>query len=253
MTTLAARRPFQGVLQIVSFNRRMYAAALAALGTACVAWPHLERAGRVAMLACLVPALFWMASSLAVSHYVYDRSPLYKMDWLANALAAPVRSWINIHSGWDESSVRLDVLFPDSSGEVVDIFDPEVMTEPSIRRARLLNGDARAARPARFHALPFGDSSFDAAFCIFAAHELRRRSQRAALFREIARLLREDGECILVEHLRDWRNFLAFGPGFLHFFSRAEWRRAASEAGLLVRTEFAFTPFVRIFIFRRKP
>ncbi len=253
MNTMAARRPFQGVLQIVTFNRQMYAAALAALGAACIAWPLLGRVERTVMVASLAPALFWMVTSLAVSHYVYDRSRLYELDWLASALAKPVHAWINIHSGWDESSVGLLSPFPDAVGQVVDIFDPRIMTEPSIRRARQHRHEAPAARPARFDALPICESSFDAAFCIFAAHELRRQSQRVALFREIARVLRPFGECVVVEHVRDWRNFLAFGPGFLHFFSRPEWRRTASEAGLALRAEFAFTPFVRVFIFERKP
>jgi hypothetical protein len=65
------------------------------------------------------------------------------------------------------------------------------------------------------------------------------------------RALQPNGEVVLMEHLRDWPNFLAFGPGFLHFFSRASWRRAVAEAGLQVRIEFSRTPFVHVFILRR--
>jgi hypothetical protein len=56
---------------------------------------------------------------------------------------------------------------------------------------------------------------------------------------------------ILMEHSRDGWNFLAFGPGFLHFFSRREWRRAALDAGLALQTEFSRTPFVRVYQLRR--
>ena len=83
---------------------------------------------------------------------------------------------------------------------------------------------------------------FDAAFSIFAAHELRDHDQRVRLFVEIARILTPDGEFILNEHSRDWHNFLAFGPGFLHFFSESAWRKAASDAGLTVLTELSMTP-----------
>jgi hypothetical protein len=54
-----------------------------------------------------------------------------------------------------------------------------------------------------------------------------------------------------MEHARDSWNFLAFGPGFLHFFPQRAWRQAARQAGLEVRTEFAMTPFVHVFVMRR--
>lgn len=56
---------------------------------------------------------------------------------------------------------------------------------------------------------------------------------------------------MLVEHLRDWRNFLAFGPGFLHFFSQRAWRKAFRGAGLALRSDFAMTPFVHVYILRK--
>ncbi len=251
MTAIAVRSRYQGVVQIVNFNRGMYYAVLSALGAAGILCPFLAGGERLMLAAVFTPALFWMAASLAVSHYVYDRSPLYKLDWLACALPRPVQSWINIHSGWDESSVRLHAIFPDAVGQVVDMFDPKLMTEHSIQRARRLNRPAPSAVAANYDALPFGDSSFDTAFCIFAAHELRRHHERVRLFRQIARVLCAEGRLVVVEHLRDGRNFLAFGPGFLHFFSCAEWRRTASEAGLTLTSEFSFTPFVRVFIFER--
>jgi SAM-dependent methyltransferase len=125
------------------------------------------------------------------------------------------------------------------------------MTEPSIERARTLSPRALPATRAHHDALPFADGGFDAAFCIFAAHELRSHRHRVELFREIARTLTPGGTFILVEHARDWRNFLAFGPGFLHFFSPRAWRTAAVEAGFTIEREFFRTPFVRACILRR--
>jgi SAM-dependent methyltransferase len=245
------RGPWQGVAQILHFNWRMYLATVAATAAALVAWPLLPVAGRVFVPVAVVPVLFWMVASLAVSHYVYDMFPLYDLHWMERALAAAPRRWINIHAGWDETSELLKAIFPDAVGEAVDLFDPRVMTEPSIRQARRASRAAIPTTPARYDALPFENGTVDTAFVIFAAHELRRRDQRVKFFAQVARVLTSRGECLVVEHARDRWNFLAFGPGFLHFFSQREWRQVARQAGLDVKREFAMTRFVHVFILRR--
>jgi hypothetical protein len=77
----------------------------------------------------------------------------------------------------------------------------------------------RHAIPIRAHLesalVPAG--ACDTVFVLFAAHEIRDRVRRVTFFRELARVLSPNGQILVAEHLRDWRNFLAFGPGFLHF------------------------------------
>lgn len=253
MNALLNRAPYQGVVQILQFNSRKYLAAVAGMLAAVSAWPLFGPAGRMAILLAVTPALFWAISSLIVSHYVYDRFPLYDFRQTARLLNGSPRRWINVHSGWDETSEALAGAFPEARGQVVDIFDAHLMTESSIRRARRLSHSEIQATPGRYNALPFDDSSFDTAFSIFAAHELRRHEQRVCLFREIARVLCAGGGFVMMEHARDWRNFLAFGPGFLHFFSLRAWRNAALEAGLNLHAEVRMTPFVHVFILRKNP
>jgi SAM-dependent methyltransferase len=244
------RKPYQGVRQILQFNWRSYLVASICVGVAQLGIPLLPPLVRAGAMIGAATALFWMASSLLVSHYVYDRFPIYDLHWISRALLRTPRRWINIHCGLDETSDLLAAVFPESSGQVVDIFDPRVMTETSIRQARRINRRTTPAKQARYDDLVFSANSFDAAFCIFAAHELRRHHQRVRLFKEIARILVPGGECVLMEHTRDWRNLLAFGPGFLHFFSRRAWHRAAFDSGLALRSEFSMTPFVRVYILR---
>lgn len=251
MNAAGGRGPYQGVMQILRFNRGMYLAAAGIILVAVFAGPFLPGPGQRALALLAAPVFFWTLASLAVSHYVYDRFPLYDLHWLERALAAAPRRWINVHAGWDETSGLLQEIFPDAIGEAVDLFDPRVMTEPSIRRARRSGRAAIPTTPARFDSLPFESGTVDAAFVIFAAHELRRREQRVRFFGEIARSLTPDGECLLVEHTRDCWNFLAFGPGFLHFFPQEVWRSAAQQAGLRVRSEFELTQFVHVFVLRR--
>ena len=197
-----------------------------------------------------LPAFFWLVISIAVSHYVYDRSPLYGLRWLSECLPREPRTWVQLHAGLDETSGAIGVLFPAARGEVLDIFDPADMTEPSIAQAR--NVARVEARAADWRALPMATGACDAAFLIFTAHEFRRAPVRARFFREVARVLRGNGDLIVVEHLRDWANFLAFGPGFLHFLPARAWLTAAESGGFEIRRRFHVTPFVNVFAMRRK-
>lgn len=252
MTFSAAHESYQGVWQIARFNWRQYAAGAACVTIAAVLANRLplfkpELIGGAAM------ALFWMCSSLLVSHYVYDRSGLYDFAWLRQLLPIPAQHWVNIHAGLDETTHRLQGIFPGSHGLVLDIFDAGEMTESSIAEARRLTAtSSNASIRAGFNNLPVASSSCHAVFLLFTAHELRRRPARISLFAEAARIaLPGYGRVILLEHQRDLANFLAFGPGFLHFFSAREWRECASSANLDVEREFAVNPFVRAFVLRR--
>ena len=269
------RRPYQGVLQILRFNRRFYAGTLTAVTAVFLIAAFLPAPWRTLLRIAAVPALFWMSSSLLVSHYIYDRSHLYDLTWLTRQLTRPPKHWVNIHAGLDETTPLLTTLFPHSEGRALDIYDPLEMPERSIAEARrgagcqacraesplgfsegtgakaemTLDSAGLAAR-ATWSTLPFPSHTLDTVFLIFTAHELRRPASRIKFFRELARVLGPHGEVALIEHARDWRNFLAFGPGFLHFFSPSSWRRTAHEAGFVVRTEFHFTPFVEVLILR---
>jgi hypothetical protein len=238
------RGRYEGMWNIVTYNRGVYAGGLAAVGLALVA-AHWQPAA----LWLAMPALVWMCASLAASHYIYDRSSLYELAWLSSRLSRPPRRWLNIHAGLDENSARLGEIFSGSEGTVLDIYDRAEMTEPSIHRARRAAATSRGV--ANWRKLPVADGQFDAAFLILAAHELRRPEARIQLFREVGRALCSVGEIVLVEHLRDSVNFAAFGPGFLHFFSGRTWRRCALAAGLRVRSEMSLNPFVHLFVLER--
>jgi len=73
---------------------------------------------------------------------------------------------------------------------------------------------------------------------------ISRRVAREAFFDELRRSLRPGGKVLIVEHLRDFVNFLAFGPGYLHFVARREWPRLASHANLAIASETRITPWV---------
>jgi ubiquinone/menaquinone biosynthesis C-methylase UbiE len=245
-----ARGKYTGVLSILQYNVHYYAASLCAMlviGT--MLWFRLlPRAGGAGLIGVAALTTFWTLSSLIASYYVYDYIGVTRWNWISPILLFPPRQWLNIHAGLDESTTVLTQLFPDAGYMVLDIYDSREMTEPSISRARQARSSPQPAVVCRLDALPLPDGSRDTLFLLFAAHEIRQPAHRTEFFREAARVLSNSGQLLLVEHVRDWKNLVAFGPGFLHFYSRDEWLRVARDAGLTVRREDPVTPFVRCFL-----
>ena len=240
------RSRFQGLLNVVRFNYDMYVKAGLVLVLAyLIPWPRplLPLVG----LGCL-GATYFLLASLLVSHYVYDLSDLYGWGWLEKRFPRPDRL-VNIHSGFDETTEQLKQVFPHCEIETLDFYDPELMTEPSIERARATY-PAKFGRSVKSHEFPLADGAEPLICCLLAAHELRSHTDKVAFLGEVARSLHPEGHFVMIEHMRDPANFLAFGPGFVHFFSRSTWLRALSDAGLSVREEFALTPFLRGFVCR---
>ncbi|MGN6626426.1 MAG: class I SAM-dependent methyltransferase [Tepidisphaeraceae bacterium] len=247
------RQPLQGLRQIVRFNWPMYVFAVVAgaIGVTGVALLPLPLWARVALCLATAIGLFWAGASLVVSYWIYDVSRLCKWTWVPGVLREQPTTWLNIHCGFDESTASLAALFPQSKGRPLDIFDAAEMTEPSILRARQIRTGQPPAEPADYRHLPAANASHDAAFLILAAHELRSPDARVALFRELHRVIRPGGQIVVVEHLRDPANFIAFGPGFLHFHSRASWQATFTDSALVVERALRITPFVAVFILRR--
>lgn len=253
MTEVRAQGRFAGVVKIVRFNVRFYIISVAVLAGegVLIASMRLTPWFEAMVLSSAAIVAFWTLSSLFVSWYVYDRKGVTRWQWLPSRLLVLPHRWANVHAGLDESTSELRQLLPGTEGVAVDIYDPGEMTEPSIARARQIQLASEPFKHGTYDALPLLENDCDAVFLLFAAHELRDEEHRMHLLRQAASVLRERGCVVLVEHLRDWKNFIAFGPGFFHFYSRRNWLRNIREAGLVIVRESAVTPFVDCFVLRR--
>jgi hypothetical protein len=174
-------------------------------------------------------------------------------DWVLQALGFSPLSWINIHAGHDESSDALQRIFKDGART-------RLRHLRARRDDRAVDCHARG-RPRRTPPPPPSTwtigicrarpAPIDAAMLLLSAHELRSDAAAGALFTELRRVLGPGGRVVVAEHLRDWANFLAYGPGFLHFHSRRTWVRCFARHRFDVHAEFSITPFVRVFVLRR--
>jgi hypothetical protein len=197
-------------------------------------------------------ALAWSLFSLFVSFYIYDKSALVSGLWVPRLFGSQTHTWATIHAGLD-AEVELDAVMPGACVARLDIFDPQIMTSPSISRARARTPRVNRAYSCSPTALALGDETCDAIIVAFTAHEIRDRAAREAFFDELRRSLCPGGKALIVEHLRDLANFLAFGPGYLHFVSRDEWLRLASHANLAIASETRITPWVMALTLERRP
>jgi SAM-dependent methyltransferase len=252
VTTLELRKrgAFQGVANIVRFNWPMFfvAAEVSLICLLAAALDMLPAPVRVAALLIGLGTIAQTGASLLASHWVYDRSDLYDLTWLPNVMIETPRNIVNIHAGFDESSGALSKIYPSAELRTLDFYDPERTTERSIARARAAFPPTRSAESVSVDSLPLSDFSQDLVLLFLAAHEIRRDDEQEKFFQEIRRSLRANGRVILVEHLRDAANAIAYGPGCLHFHSRATWLRAIHRAGLTPVAESKITPLVRVFV-----
>jgi hypothetical protein len=246
----AIRKPFQGVFNIVKFNWHFYLLAAAFI---CAVF---------AVSVFLKPILFWVCVlaisatlvstvvSLAVSYYVYDYSGLYNFTWLNELTKQNPQAIVNIHSGLDEASGILKKYFPNANLQVFDFYDPKKHTEISIVRAREAYPPYPDTVTINTEVLPLALKSTDMIFNILALHEIRNREERISFLKQQGAALTKDGYCVVMEHLRDVPNFLAYSIGSFHFFSKAEWIQNFSEAGFAIEKTFKVTPFISVFILK---
>ncbi len=241
------RRKFQGVLNILSFNRHFYVIGLGILAILFASrffidWPD------VVFWLIIAAFLYGLIMPLIVSAYVYDFSGYYKFHWLKNLIMDErIKLIININAGFDETSFIIKKMFPQSDLKVFDFYNDEQHTEPAIKRARKVSLVYPNTQQIASNSIPLKDNTVDIIFLLSAVHEIRSHDEKVQFLKECYRLCKSDGKVIMVEHLRDLPNFLAFSVGFTHFFSRSVWKNAFERAGFSSFQETKFTPFMSIF------
>ncbi|OAI56466.1 hypothetical protein AYO49_04255 [Verrucomicrobiaceae bacterium SCGC AG-212-N21] len=253
------RHRFAGMMQIVRFNPAFYAVGslmviagaivLATCASSIPAW--MQCWGVIAV----VLSAWWLAASLVVSCWVYDASDWPKGAWLTPTLADATPSRVlNVHAGFDETTERLRTWLPEAEITPLNVFDESLHTESSLLRARATQLPVPGTISASHDNWPSSCRDCDAIFFLLTAHEFRTPHTRRALLAQARQALRHDPPSVIVlaEHARDLSNFIAFGPGFLHFHSPATWRADWEAAGLVMTRSTSVTPFLRIWTLQPK-
>jgi len=242
------RRKFQGVLNILSFNRHFYVFGIGVLVILFISRLFIEWSDNIFWL-ILAAFLYGLTMPLIVSAYVYDFSGYYELNWLKDLIRDDkrVNQIVNINAGFDETSFIIKSKFPQSDLKVFDFYNARRHTEPAIKRARKVSLVYPNTQQIESNSIPLTDKSVDIIFLLSAAHEIRSNEEKILFLKECYRLCKPGGKVIMVEHLRDLPNFLAFTAGFTHFFSRVVWKNAFKRAGFSSFQETKFTAFMSIF------
>jgi len=243
------RRKFQGVLNILSFNRHFYIIGIIALALIIGSNIIFNLPNSLYFLV-LSAFIYGLSMPLFVSAYVYDFSGYYNFEWLKKLRIDDAKDKfnLNINAGFDETSYIIESILPHSKIQVYDFYNAKQHTEPAIIRARKVSLVYPNTQQINSISIPINDSSVDNIFLLSAIHEIRKYDEKVMFLKECRRVCKPNGNVIMVEHLRDFPNFVAFTIGFTHFFSKSTWKRAFEEAGFTSFKEIKFTPFMSIFI-----
>lgn len=240
------RKKFEGVQNVAKFNFPKY---LLATGIGIV--------GFVLLLNTENPILYFLAvfsqttwilifNSLFISYWIYDYSPLYKLEFLNSQVKKPTQKILNISSGFDEIGGVLKSKLPKSEIIDVDIFKALPQKERSIKLAKKQNEKNPTLELESFK-IPFDSNSIDVIVLFFAAHEIRDEEDRLNFFKELNRVLKSGGFMFITEHQRDLPNFLAYSFGFLHFYSNKLWMNLFRKTGFKISNQIRENPWVQTY------
>ncbi len=243
---LMQRTKYQGLVNVLKFNLPKYLLGLlfGLLGIYLLVSTENE----MLRIIGLISQTSWllMALSLIVSHWIYDISPLYSLDYLKDIPLDQNSQIVNISAGFDEIGDLLKDKYPKQTIEHLDIFKSLEKRETSIKIARKQNPKEELNQVLDFK-LPLESNSKDLILLFFAAHEIREHENRILFFEELKRILKPGGRILLTEHQRDFYNFVAYTFGFFHFFSQKTWLDLFKRTGFQLNRIRKENPWVKTF------
>lgn len=241
------RKLFQGTLNIIRFNIHTYIFALIVLSITFLGIYFSHGFLKIIFQLVFSGTILTLLLSLSVSAYIYDFSDLYSFKWLDKVDLDKQGIALNIHTGFDETSTILKAKYPNLEWKVMDFYEPTLHTERSIELARKAYPNSSDTIQIATNAIPVQAEKVSNVFLIFAAHEIRNDDERIGFFKELNRILNLNGSIFVVEHLRDFNNFLAYNIGFMHFFSNSTWFTTFKESKFKIVSYQKINQFVHLY------
>jgi len=240
-----SRSKFQGVKNIINFNSHQYITALVSILISFIFYSINFLNLKIIFLILIILISFNVLSSIIFSYIIYDKSDLYRFDGIR--FSGENLTILNITAGFDETTVILKNKFPNSDFLVLDFYNEETHTELSIKKARKIYPQGEDVVKIITTDIKFRENFADKIFLIFSLHEVRNRREKIKFINELYRVLKDGGEIVIIEHLRNLNNFIAYSVGFFHFYSDNYWRNVFKESKFIDIESFKINSFIKLY------
>lgn len=238
----------KGLLQIIKFNRHFYLGAITLIFLLLLKIESWNGTLLIAANTALIVLIYFVFSSLLISWYIFDYRNIQNLEYIQQFQLEEKSELLNIHAGFDETSESIRHLFSSGKLSVLDFYEKSKHTEQSLKVARKLNSTTYKSENISTENIPRMNESVDYVFLIFSAHEIRDTKERNIFFKELHRILKQDGKIIMTEHLCDFANFMAYGPGAFHFWTEKTWLTCIGQAGMNVEQKIKITPWINCYL-----
>lgn len=161
-----------------------------------------------------------------------------RFSWIARLLEIKGNEYmLDVGSGTGRTAVQMAKRLTSGRLVGIDIWDTMELGGNSPERA-YKNAETEGVKDKvefRFGnvlEIPFCDGVFDIVTCSSVLNNLPGKEKRTKALKEIFRILKLGGKCMLLEPLRNFRMFCAFTPfGFFQLGKREDWENFAEAAG----------------------
>lgn len=160
------------------------------------------------------------------------------LDWIAKLLELKGNEYVlDVGSGTGRTSVQIAKRLTTGRLVGIDIWDTMELSGNSPERA-YKNAEIEGVKAkvdfkfGNVLEIPFNDDIFDIVTCSSVLNNLPGEKNRVKALKEIFRVLKPGGKCMLLEPLRNLRMFFAFTPFAFYQLGKSEhWEKYAKTAG----------------------
>jgi arsenite methyltransferase len=192
-----------------------------------------------------------------LSLYVFIGIGAGRFNWIAKLIGLEGNEYVlDVGSGTGRTAVQIAKRLTTGRLVGIDIWDTMELSgnspEKAYKNAEIEGVKAKVEfKFGNVLEIPFDNDVFDIVTCSSVLNNLRGEKNRVKALKEIFRVLKPKGKCMLLEPLRNFTMFCAFTPfAFFQLSKRKDWENYAETAGFS-KVSFYYEKGTGIFILEK--